>query len=147
MQKKSIQKQLHKNFKYQHTMNMTRLMAFHIALLPMGKVWTLLFSHQLWVNSGSDWAFLGFVRQPIQKKENTEFQLVETPLKIDLMLHLPRAYGLVNTYKENDSLVSSHRITLEDILDIDQSSFFIGLLTVLQFTGGNIQPWRYIIRN
>ena len=33
----------------------TRLIAFHIALIPLGKVWILLFSLQLWVNSGADW--------------------------------------------------------------------------------------------
>ena len=29
----------------------TRLIAFHIALIPLGKLWILLFSLQLWVNS------------------------------------------------------------------------------------------------
>ena len=29
----------------------TRLIAFHIALIPLGKVWIQLFSLQLWVNS------------------------------------------------------------------------------------------------
>ena len=33
----------------------TRLIAFHIALIPLGKVWILLFSLQLWVNSRADW--------------------------------------------------------------------------------------------
>ena len=32
----------------------TRLIAFHIALIPLGKVWTQLFSLQLWVNSRTD---------------------------------------------------------------------------------------------
>ena len=32
----------------------TRLIAFHIALIPLGKVWILLFSLQLWVNSRTD---------------------------------------------------------------------------------------------
>ena len=35
-----------------------RLIAFHIALIPLGtlgKVWIPLFSHQLWVNSRTDW--------------------------------------------------------------------------------------------
>ena len=32
----------------------TRLIAFHIALIPLGKVWIQLFSHQLWVNSRTD---------------------------------------------------------------------------------------------
>ena len=30
------------------------LIAFHIALVPLGKLWIQLFSPQLWVNSGAD---------------------------------------------------------------------------------------------
>ena len=37
----------------------TRLIAFHIALITLGKVWIQLFPRQLWVNSRTDW-----VRQP-----------------------------------------------------------------------------------
>ena len=33
----------------------TRLIAFHIALIPLGKVWIRLFSLQLWVNRKADW--------------------------------------------------------------------------------------------
>ena len=33
----------------------TRPIAFHIALIPLGKVWIQLFSLQLWVNSRTDW--------------------------------------------------------------------------------------------
>ena len=33
----------------------TRMIAFHIALIPLGKVWIHLFSLQLWVNSRTDW--------------------------------------------------------------------------------------------
>ena len=32
----------------------TRLIAFHIALIPLGKVWIQIFSLQLWVNSRAD---------------------------------------------------------------------------------------------
>ena len=32
----------------------TRMIAFHIALIPLGKVWFQFFSHQLWVNSWTD---------------------------------------------------------------------------------------------
>ena len=32
----------------------TKLIAFHIALMPLGKVWIQLFSLQLWVNSRTD---------------------------------------------------------------------------------------------
>ena len=33
----------------------TRPIAFHIALIPLGKVWIQLFPLQLWVNSRTDW--------------------------------------------------------------------------------------------
>ena len=33
----------------------TKLIGFHIALIPLGKVWIQLFSLQLWVNSRADW--------------------------------------------------------------------------------------------
>ena len=33
----------------------TRLIAFHIALIPLGKVWIQSLSLQLWVNSRADW--------------------------------------------------------------------------------------------
>ena len=33
----------------------TRLIAFHITLIPLGKVWIQLFSLQLWVNSRTDY--------------------------------------------------------------------------------------------
>ena len=35
----------------------TKLIAFHIALIPLGKVWIQLFSLQLWVNSRRVWFF------------------------------------------------------------------------------------------
>ena len=33
----------------------TRLNVFHIALIPLGKVWIQLLSLQLWINSRTDW--------------------------------------------------------------------------------------------
>ena len=33
----------------------TKLITFHIVLIPLGKVWIQLFSLQLWVNSRADW--------------------------------------------------------------------------------------------
>ena len=33
----------------------TKLTAFHLVLIPLGKVWIQLFSLQLWVNSRTDW--------------------------------------------------------------------------------------------
>ena len=33
----------------------TKLIALHIALIPLGKIWIQLFSLQLWVDSRTDW--------------------------------------------------------------------------------------------
>ena len=35
--------------------SLTILIAFHVALIPLGKVWIQLFSPQLWLNSRTDW--------------------------------------------------------------------------------------------
>ena len=44
-----------RNWTRQHEFkSWTRLIAFHIALIPLGKVWIQLFSLQLWVNSRTD---------------------------------------------------------------------------------------------
>ena len=68
----------------------SRLIAFHIALIPLGKVWIQLFSLQLRVNSRTDWFFsLG----EATSLENSEFKL---RLKIDLVSYPARAEGLVN---------------------------------------------------
>ena len=64
----------------------TRLIAFHIALIPLGKVWIHLFSLQLWVNSRTDRVL----------QENSEFKPVKLRLKIDLVSYPVRAEGLVN---------------------------------------------------
>ena len=73
----------------------TRLIAFHKALIPLGKVWIQLFSLQLWVNSKTD-----RVLQPwwgnSSRRRKTEFKPVKLRLKIDLVLYPARAEGLVN---------------------------------------------------
>ena len=66
----------------------TRLIEFHIVLIPLGKVWIQLFSLQLWVNS------LG--EATCQGEENFELKPVKLRLKIDLVSYLSRAEGLVN---------------------------------------------------
>ena len=44
-----------RNWTWRHEFkSWTRLIAFHIALIPLGKVWIQLFSLQLWVNSRAD---------------------------------------------------------------------------------------------
>ena len=46
----------HRKWTRQHKFkSWMRLIAFHIALIPLEKVWIQLFSLQLWVNSKSDW--------------------------------------------------------------------------------------------
>ena len=45
-----------RKWRWQHEFKAwTRLIAFHIALIPLGKVWIQLFSLQLWINSRADW--------------------------------------------------------------------------------------------
>ena len=41
----------------------TWLIIFHVALIPLGKVWIRLFSLQLWVNSRADLVLFALVRQ------------------------------------------------------------------------------------
>ena len=48
---------------YAHLPPISRLIAFHIALIPLGKVWIQLFSLQLWVNSRADLVLQPLVRQ------------------------------------------------------------------------------------
>ena len=59
----------------------TRQIAFHIALIPLGKVWIQLFSLQLCVNSRADWGSSALVRQLVNEKENSEFKSVKPRLK------------------------------------------------------------------
>ena len=49
---------------------------FHLALIPLRKVWILLFSLQLWVNSRAD----KVLKQLVYENENSEFK----PLKLRL---------------------------------------------------------------
>ena len=65
----------------------TKLIAFHIALIPLGKVWIQLFSLQLWVNSRADW-----VLQPWWSlgERKLWIQTSKTPLKIDLVTYPAR---------------------------------------------------------
>ena len=74
-------------------------MAFHIALIPLGKVWIQLFSLQLWVNSRADWFFSLGEATSLEEGKNSEFKPVELRLKIDLVSYPAQAEGLVNIYK------------------------------------------------
>ena len=78
----------------------TRLIAFHKALISLGKVWIQLFSLQLWVNSWTEWVLSALVRQLVWEKENSEFKPVKLRLKIDLVSFPARAEGLVNRMKD-----------------------------------------------
>ena len=72
----------------------TRIIAFHIALIPFGKVWIQLFSLQLWVNSRADWFLLPWFFSLGER--NSEFKPVKLRLKIDLVSYPTRTEGLVN---------------------------------------------------
>ena len=69
----------------------TRLTAFHIALIPLGKVWIQLFSLQLWVNSRT-----GSIGEATSLGEgNSGFKLVKLRLKIELVSYPTLAESLV----------------------------------------------------
>ena len=76
----------------------TRMIAFHIALIPLGKVWIQLFSIQLWVNSRADCVFWLWLGNLSNRSKTLSSNLVNFALKIDLVSHHMRADGLVNTY-------------------------------------------------
>ena len=69
----------------------TRLIAFHIALIPLGKVRIQLFSLQQWVNSRNRLGSSALVRQLVQEKENSEFKPVKLRFNIDLVSYPTRA--------------------------------------------------------
>ena len=71
----------------------TRLMAFHIALIPMGKVWIQLLSLHLWINSRADCFFSALVGQLVKQKEHCEFKPVKLRLKLTLCHILPERRG------------------------------------------------------
>ena len=74
----------------------TWLIAFHLALIPVGKEWIRLFSLQLWVNSRVDWISSALMQPRVSEKENSEFKPVKLRLKNDLMSYPVQAEGLVN---------------------------------------------------
>ena len=61
----------------------TRMIAFHIALIPLGKVWIQLFSLHVWVNSRRDW-----VLQPWWGASLGEGKLLILTCKLRLKLTL-----------------------------------------------------------
>ena len=70
-----------------------RLIAFHIALIPLEKVWIQLFSLQL--VGQTEFFGLGEATRP-KIQENSEFKPVKLRLKIDLLSYPAQAEGLVN---------------------------------------------------
>ena len=47
----------HRRTRWHELKSWTRLITFHIAQIPLGKVWIQLFSLQLWINRRADWIF------------------------------------------------------------------------------------------
>ena len=73
----------------------TRLIAFHIALIPFGKVCIQLFSLQLWVIVGQT-VFFSLGKASSLGEEILWIQTCWTLLKIDLVSYPAGAEGLVN---------------------------------------------------
>ena len=74
----------------------TRLIAFHIALIPLGKVWIQLFSLQLWVNSRTDWVLQPWWGNYSRRRNTLNSKTVKLCLRIDLVSYPAWAEGLVN---------------------------------------------------
>ena len=75
------------------------LVAFPVALIPLGKLWIQLFSLQLWRNSRIHWViFSGACTQSRWKKTLISNLLNSKQKKNDLVSPPLRSEGLVNTY-------------------------------------------------
>ena len=90
----------------------TRLIAFHIALIPLGKVWIQLFSLQLWVNSRTDWVLQPWGGNLSRRRKNSEFKPVKLRLKIDLVSYPARAGGGVNRIIEMHGKLAKTRLSV-----------------------------------
>ena len=66
----------------------TKLIAFHIALIPLGKVWIQLFSLHLWVNRRADWVLQS------RRRKTLNLNLLKICLKIKLVSYPARVEGL-----------------------------------------------------
>ena len=89
----------------------TRLFAFHIALIPLRKVWIQLVYLQLWVNSCADWALQPFYGNQSGRRK-TDFKPVNLLLKIDLVSHLPMGWGWINIYTKYNKKKNSNTESL-----------------------------------
>ena len=78
----------------------TRLIAFHIALIHLGKVWIQLFPLQLWVNNREDWVLQPWWGNKSNRRKTLNSDLLKLRLKIELVSHPSRAEGLVNRVGE-----------------------------------------------
>ena len=78
-----------------------KLIAFHIALIPLGKVRIKLFSLQLWVNNRVDLVLQPWWGNESRRRKNSEFK-PKTPLKIDFVSYPARAEVLVNMDRDRE---------------------------------------------
>ena len=56
----------------------TRLIAFHIALIPLGKVWIQLFTFQLWVHSRTDWVLQPWWGNESRRRKTLNWNLLNS---------------------------------------------------------------------
>ena len=71
----------------------TRLIALHIALIPLEKVWIQLFSLQLWVNSRADWFLLPWWGNWSRRRKTLNSKLLNSTKKLTLCHILPERRG------------------------------------------------------
>ena len=81
----------------------TKLIAFHITLIPLEKVWIQLFALQWWVTSRTDW-----VHQPCLGNLFRRRKPVKLHLNFGLVSHPAHAVGLVNTYRPTHTNRHTH---------------------------------------
>ena len=76
----------------------TRLIAYHKAVMLLGKVWIPLFSLQLWVNSWADLVLQHWFGSQSRRRKTLNPNLLKPALKIDPVPHPTWVEGFVNTY-------------------------------------------------
>ena len=75
----------------------TKLIAFHIVVIPLGKVWIQLFSFQLWINSRADWTLEHRLGKQSKRRKTQNLNLLailneswrQHPTRHQLYSHLP----------------------------------------------------------
>ena len=74
----------------------TRLIAFHIALIPLGKLRIQLFSLQLWINIKTEWVLQTWWGNKSRRRKTLNSNLLNSASKLTLCHILPERRGWIN---------------------------------------------------